>query len=124
MNYVSAFISVGTTLPILHYTATAGRLQQSSFSIAGLRGETLDILEYSPIVRRGYFVNLPPSPAIITRGDTVPNDIRLASAAVIAMVIVGFALGTLFPGRVTGALLPIAFVAWWFLYKEIKRRKL
>jgi hypothetical protein len=53
------------------------------------------------------------------------NDriIRIASAFTVVLTITGLLIGFLFPGKVTGAILPIALTLWWALGKVIERNK-
>jgi uncharacterized membrane protein len=53
-----------------------------------------------------------------------PRFIQLASAAVVLLALIGFILAMVALGKITGIILPLAFVAWWLLYREIKRRGL
>lgn len=42
--------------------------------------------------------------------------VEIVSAAIILFTIVGLAVGIMFPGRIMGALFPLALAMWYILY--------
>jgi hypothetical protein len=89
-----------------------------AFVASGETGQSLRIQEVPSMSKQNLsaFTSQP--------NASVPRAIEVASAFVILLVAVGFILGILFPGKITGLILPVAFVSWWVLYKEIKKRGL
>jgi methane/ammonia monooxygenase subunit C len=48
--------------------------------------------------------------------------IEIASAVIVSVTIIGLVVGILFPGKVTGAILPVALILWYGLYKIIEQK--
>jgi hypothetical protein len=54
----------------------------------------------------------------------MPKAIELASTLVVLLALAGCILTMVEPGALAGIILPVALVAWWLLYREIKKRGL
>ncbi len=65
---------------------------------------------------RNYRVQYPSSVSAKPGAKTRPV-IELMSAIVIILTIVGIIVGAFFPGKITGAILPLALLLWFVLYK-------
>lgn len=48
--------------------------------------------------------------------------IEIMSFIVVMLVIIGMVVGIMFPGRITGAILPVATTLWFVLYNMIERK--
>jgi uncharacterized membrane protein len=45
------------------------------------------------------------------------------SVIVIASTVTGLIVGTIWPGPITGLILPVSLTAWWLLYRRIREKK-
>jgi hypothetical protein len=45
------------------------------------------------------------------------------SVIVIASTVTGLIVGTIWPGPITGLILPVSLTAWWLLYLRIREKK-
>jgi hypothetical protein len=59
----------------------------------------------------------------LKRAGRAKNEVLLRAIGVliILMIVVGLILGVLWPGKVTGAILPIAILMWWLLGVELSK---
>jgi hypothetical protein len=76
------------------------------------------------MIEQKFSAYVPPVVALESGIVVMPRVIELASAAVVLLALVGFILAMVAPGKITGIILPLALVAWWLLYREIKKRGL
>ena len=76
------------------------------------------------MIEQKFSAYVPPVVALESGIVVMPRIIKLASAAVVLLALVGFILAMVAPGKITGIILPLALVAWWLLYREIKKRGL
>ncbi len=51
------------------------------------------------------------------------NMVEVASAVVVILTFIGLVLGIIVPGRLTGAVFPLAVAAWFILYRMIEQKK-
>jgi hypothetical protein len=47
----------------------------------------------------------------------------LLGVLVIAFTVTGLIVGTIWPGPITGLILPVSLTAWWLLYLRIREKK-
>jgi hypothetical protein len=62
--------------------------------------------------RVGVHIDLVPS----TR-PSYPTSYGVLAVAAVALLVVGVAVGTVWPGPATGFLVPLALTLWWIVYK-------
>jgi hypothetical protein len=86
--------------------------------------QLLTIQEVTLMIEQKFSAYVPPVVALESGIVVMPRGIELASAGVVLLALLGFILAMVAPGPLTGIIFPLALVAWWLLYREIKKRGL
>ena len=59
---------------------------------------------------------------ILVAGSKTHVILEVISAIVALLTIIGLVVGIAFPGKITGALLPLALILWFILYRVIEQK--
>jgi hypothetical protein len=97
-----------------------------TFVTVGCTHQMLMIQEVALMIEQKFSAYVQPVVALKSGIVVMSRGIELVSAAVVLLAFIGFILAMVVPapGTFTGIIFPLALVAWWLLYREIKTRGL